>query len=172
MAVETVDPRVAAARVRAQPNDVAAGGGHDGLSVLGQHSVGEVGVGGHDAVRFGRSPHREGLVGEAQEAVGLPVGHPVPPLELLERWLPGQPRIEDAEDRQRQELGQRIPLSRRSDDARPDASAEEEVQVDDELDVTVVGPILDERGRQNEDVVAAHPFAEEIPGGLGRASEL
>jgi hypothetical protein len=93
-------------------------------------------------------------------------------MELLERWLPGQPRIEDAEDRQRQELGQSIPLSRGPDEARSDASAEEEVQVDDELDVPVVRPVLDEGGRQDEDVVAVHPFAQEVASGLGRAPEL
>jgi hypothetical protein len=66
--------------------------------------------------------------------------------------------VEHPEDRQGQEVGERIPLPRRSGNPRSDAAAEEKVQIDDELDVTIVRAVIDEGRRQYEDVLAVHPF--------------
>src|SRR5262249_58069137 len=76
-------------------------------------------------------------------------------------------------DRQRQEMGRRVALSSRSRDPCPDTPAEEEVEVDDELDVTVVQAAVDQpRGQDEQMFAAVRSFAEDVPRGLSWTAEL
>src|SRR5207249_2532112 len=79
-----------------------------------------------------RTPSRAvALVGRAQEVVGLARLDAVRLAELFERRRLGRRRIEEAEQREREEAVEDVPLPGGPDDHRARLLAEEEVQVDE-----------------------------------------
>src|SRR5262245_40359855 len=92
--------------------------------------------------------------------------------EVLERWRLRRRRVEEAEQREGEEPMQDGPLPRRAGDARARLLAQEEIQVDQELDVGVVGLSLEQARRQDEQVVALKSLAQEVLGRARQASEL
>ena len=140
---------------------------------LGEHGVVDVVLDPEQrALRRRTRPHGEGLERHPEEVVRLPVRDSVVALQRLEAGLLGEGRVEEPEDRQRQEPPQRLPLPRGPDDPRAEPPTGEEVQVDEELDVAVVRAAREEVGGQDEDLLALDPFPEEVPGRLGEASQL
>src|SRR4029434_8180071 len=65
-----------------------------------------------------------------------------------------------------------VPLPGGAGDARARLLAQEEVEVDEELDVGVIGPALEQARRQDEQVVALESFAQDVLRGARQAAEL
>src|SRR5215470_10882522 len=112
------------------------------------------------------------LMGGAQEVVRLARADAVRLGELLEgRRLSGR-RVEEAEQREREQPIEDVPLPGGAGDARARLLAEEEVEVDEELDVGVIGSPLEQARGQDEQVVALESFAQDVLRGAGQAAEL
>ena len=124
------------------------------------------------AVRVRSPPRDVGLVRREQEVVGVARLHAVRLPQRLERRLLGRRRVEEAEQRQRQEAVKDVPLPGGAGDPRAHLLPEEEIQVDEELDVAVVGLALEEARGQDEQQVPLRPFAENVLHRLRQAAEL
>src|SRR5215831_11345536 len=112
------------------------------------------------------------LMGGAQEVVRLARADAVRLGELLEgRRLRGR-RVEQAEQRESEQPIEDVPLPGGAGDARARLLAEEEVEVDEELDVGVIGSALEQARGQDEQVVALESFAQDVLRGAGQAAEL
>src|SRR5262249_57467709 len=102
------------------------------------------------------------VVGGAQEVVRLARADAVRLGELIEgRRLRGR-RVEEAEQRESEQPIEDVPLPGGAGDARARLLAEEEVEVDEELDVGVIGSALEQARRQDEQVVVLASFAQDV----------
>src|SRR5262245_20868687 len=112
------------------------------------------------------------LMSGAQEVVRVSRADAVCLGELLEgRWL-RHPRVEEPEECQGEQPMQDLALPRRANDPRARLLAQEEVQVDEELDVGVVRLSLEEARRQDEQMVALEAFAQDVLRRARHAAEL
>ena len=111
-------------------------------------------------------------MGGAQEVVRLARPDAVRLGELLEGRRLRCRRVEEAEQREGEQPMKDVPLPGGADDARARLLAQEEVQVDEELDVGVIGPALEQARRQDEQVVALESFAQDVLGRARQAAEL
>ena len=104
--------------------------------------------------------------------VGLARSDAVRVGDLLEAGRLRSRRVEEAEQREGEQPMKDVPLPGGADDARARLLAQEEVQVDEELDVRVVGLALEQARRQDEQVVALESFAQDVLGRARQAAEL
>jgi hypothetical protein len=112
------------------------------------------------------------LMSGAQEMVRLARPDAVRLGELLEAGRLRSRRVEEAEQREGEQPMKDVPLPGGADDARARLLAQEEVQVDEELDVGVVGLALEQARRQDEQVVALEALAQDVLGRARQAAEL
>src|SRR5262249_11581176 len=81
-------------------------------------------------------------------------------------------RVEEAEQRESEQPIEDVPLPGGAGDARARLLTQEEVEVDEELDVGVVGPALEQARRQDEQVVVLESFAQDVLRRARQAAEL